>query len=221
VTSLALSSTSSYERSLLIRVVAWLLARLVRWWIRTLRVSFIGPMPPSGPVVFAFHHGRQFGLLRYPHEGEVTVLSSLSRDGTLQARVLRALGYAVVRGSSSRGGAAGLLALVRCLRRGSAAALAVDGPRGPLGKVKPGVVGLAASTGATIVPVAASASRGWRLHRSWDRFFIPAPWSRVVLVSGPSCRVARRAGAAVLERHRTELQQTLTALNAEADRQWG
>ena len=59
----------------------------------------------------------------------------------MQARALALQGLRVVRGSSSRGGARGLAALGRRMKRDRAdAAFAVDGPRGPYGVVKPGAM---------------------------------------------------------------------------------
>ncbi len=89
------------------------------------------------------------------------VLVSLSRDGAMQARALALQGLRVVRGSSSRGGARGLAALVRAMRRdGADAAFAVDGPRGPRGVVKGGVVVAARAAGAVLVPMAGVVHRG-------------------------------------------------------------
>lgn len=211
--------------SLLRRLLAALLALAVRCLAATLRVVLVGPEPPVGgrPVVFAFLHGSQLGLLRYPRPARTVVLASLSRDGALQARVLASLGFDVVRGSSSRGGDAGLVALVRAVRRGAAAAVAVDGPRGPRGVVKPGALFVARATAGVVVPVACAASRCLRLRRSWDHFAIPAPWSRVVIVCGEPVEVAAARGPAGegregLEPTRLCLERALAGLTAQAER---
>ncbi len=97
----------------------------------------------GGRAVLAFFHGRQFLLAGYLLGRKLTVLSSLSRDGEMQARVMSGLGYAVVRGSASKGGARGLIGLKRKMDEGYHATFAVDGPRGPLHEVKPGAFYLA------------------------------------------------------------------------------
>jgi hypothetical protein len=199
-------------------VLSRLLPFLVRWLARTLRVRVAGPLPdPSRPHVYAFLHGRQLGLLRYPRPGSVVVLSSLSRDGSLQARVLGSLGFDVARGSTTRGGDAGLLSVVRAVRRGASAALAVDGPRGPSGEVKPGALFVAQAAGALVVPVTTSAASSLRLSGTWDGFTVPLPWSRVLITRGEAFAVPTGAGRGAVEEGRARLEQTLRELTATAD----
>ena len=185
-----------------------LLAVLATWILRLLRstwrIRLAGPEPryDSGPLVFCFWHGRQSGLLAHPRPRPVAVLASGSADGALQARILGRLGFLVRRGSSSRGGAAGLKALVDAVRGGADAALAVDGPRGPLGLVKPGAVALARRTGARLVPITFRAARAWVFPRAWDRYLLPKPFAEVEIVRGPPLPVGQlddTALAAALE----------------------
>ncbi len=114
------------------------------------------------------------------------VLVSHSRDGDMQAAALSSLGFEVVRGSSSRGGARALASLVRKLRQPRTdAVFAVDGPRGPYGVVKPGALLAAKRAGACVVPAGAAARRSVVLDRAWDRFVLPWPFTRVDIVLGP------------------------------------
>lgn len=171
-------------------VVSLLASWLLRVLGATLRVRFEGPLPADArPRIFAFHHGRQLALFRHARPRPVAVLSSLSRDGTLQAGILRRLGFVVLRGSSSRGGARALAALVRSVRRGLDAAFAVDGPKGPAGVVKPGVILAARRTGGVVVPIATSARWAIRVRRAWDRYLVPLPFSRVVVLRGEPIEV--------------------------------
>lgn len=143
---------------------------------------------PPGPLIFAFKHGQQLALLNYPRPRPTAALVSHSTDGALQTRVLTNLGLHVIRGSSSRGGAAALRASSDWLASGRDLAMAVDGPRGPEGRTKPGVIWLAQKLKAPIVPVACAARPSRRLARAWDRFLIPAPFARVPIVSGEPYR---------------------------------
>ena len=158
----------------------------IRLLCATWRVRLSGPTPPyhAGPVVFCFWHGRQAGLFAHPRPRPVAVLASLSRDGALQARILARLGFEVHRGSSSRGGASGLMSLVRAVRGGADAAFAVDGPRGPLRRAKPGAVLAARAAGAAIVPVTVRASRQWVFAEAWDEYALPKPFAEVEIVRG-------------------------------------
>lgn len=198
------------------RFLAWLGALVVRALGWTLRLRVLGPAEPDGPVLYAFHHGRQFGLLHYPPARGAAVLSSLSADGRLQAGLLGRLGFAVVRGSSSRGGATGLRGLARHVAAGRRAGFAVDGPRGPLGIVKPGVLALARLTGAPIVPLSFAAP-GHVFSRAWDRYLLPRPFARGVITRGEPLSVPRHADERELERGRRALEEALVRLGREAE----
>ena len=114
----------------------------------------------------------------------IRILISPSFDGELIARVVGRLGFVPVRGSSSRGGAAGLLGMERAVRDRHKVALTADGPKGPLYLAKPGVTALAQRAAAreggeySVSTFHIHAEQAWQL-RSWDRFMIPKPFSRV------------------------------------------
>ena len=187
---------------------------LVWLWVATLRVRVVAhPALESvrdRPWVFAFWHGTQWPLLAWRRRRPTVVLVSWSRDGRMQARALRVHGFEVVRGSSSRGGARGLAALVRTMRkRGADAAFAVDGPRGPHGVVKGGVVLAARAAGAVLVPAAGAVRRGVVLRRAWDRFAIAWPFTRVDVTLGDPVDPATAADP------RGEIERALAAMNAE------
>lgn len=172
---------------------------LARLWLATLRVS-VREHPALQkvrlrPWVLTFWHGTQWPLLAWRRRKGTVVLVSLSADGAVQARALATLGLRVVRGSSSRGGASGLVAVVRSMRReGVDAAFAVDGPRGPRGVVKPGAIAAARAAGAVLVPMAGLIRRGVVLKRTWDRFAVAWPFTRVDVVLGAPIEPAIDAG---------------------------
>ncbi len=174
-------------------LLGFLLACLVKGWVWTWRVRLVGVEHLVGarPRVFAFWHGQQMVLIAAPRRAPLTTLVSWSRDGALQACVMRTLGLRVVRGSSSRGAAAGLLAMTRAVRSGSNAAFAVDGPRGPARLVKPGALAVARQAEALLLPVGAAAAHSIVLGSAWDAFQVPLPFTRVVIVVGrPFCSTA-------------------------------
>ncbi len=167
----------------------------------------------SKAVIYAFWHGRFWLLpLHLGHSG-ITVLVSRSRDGEVITRILGKLGHHAVRGSSSRGGREALTALESVLAGGDSVALTPDGPRGPRHRAQVGTVALAARTGCPVVPVGVAASPAWTLS-SWDRFQIPKPRARGVVVFGEPLRVP--AGEE-LEPWRLRLETTLVELESRAD----
>jgi hypothetical protein len=122
----------------------------------------------------AIRHFRQYRRYR-PH-----IMISRSKDGELIAGVARRTGWYPVRGSSSRGGREAMREVIRELKGSRLAGHIVDGPRGPAGEVKPGIIRMAHATGAVVVPFYVSADKAW-YFKSWDRFMLPKPFSRVRL----------------------------------------
>lgn len=177
------------------RVVAGTLVGLfARLWLSTLRFTLIVDPALAAtegrPWSLAFWHGQQFALLRWRRRRLTCALVSLSHDGELQAAALARVGMAIVRGSSSRGGASGLKAIVRRMRAGLDSAFAVDGPRGPWRVVRSdaGNVGAALSArlaAGVVVPMASASARCFVFARAWDRFELPVPFSHVAVVLGP------------------------------------
>jgi lysophospholipid acyltransferase (LPLAT)-like uncharacterized protein len=171
-----------------------LLGLLARAWLLTLRLTLVidpalAALRPR-PFALAFWHGQQFALLRWAQHEHIVALVSRSRDGELVAAALGRLGIGSARGSSSRGGAGALKAIVRRLRDGFDAAFAVDGPRGPARVVRSeagqvGVLSAARLGGGVVVPMAAACTRCHVFARAWDRFELPLPFSRVAVVLGP------------------------------------
>lgn len=152
----------------------------------------------GGPVIFACLHQDLIAtcnaLPRLFPRRRIAAITSLSRDGDLAATGLRALGYHVVRGSSTRGGNEALLALYACVRDGSSLFFVCDGPKAPLGDVKPGVVRLAALTGAPIVPVRSWAHAQLVSRRSWAKSALPVPGQTVGVFLGDPVEVPKDSG---------------------------
>ncbi len=179
-------------------LLGFVLGLLIRLWVWTLRVE-VETLPgldlsDESPLVLAFWHGEQMLLLGWQRRRRTLVMVSWSRDGALQAGVMRAQGLGVVRGSSSRGGAGALRSLARALSGPRDAAFAVDGPRGPLRRAKPGAALCARLGHGRLVPMGAAASASRVLARSWDRFRIPMPFSRVQVVLGAPVEAALATG---------------------------
>ena len=135
------------------------------------------------PVLFAVWHGQLLAPLWHRRREDITLLVSAHRDGARLAHAARRWGYRTVFGSTTRQGADGLRRLVRTLKAGHDGAITPDGPRGPARIAKDGIIAAARHAGAVMVPVAASASKGWRAS-SWDGFLIPQPFARVRVVYG-------------------------------------
>ena len=192
-------------------------ALLARAMCGTLRVRVLRPELEEAfrgrgrNVIYAFWHGHLLYLMyRYRGSG-VHILVSQSRDGEFLSRILGRFGLPAIRGSSTRGGRRSFLTLVRHMRGGGSAGIAPDGPRGPRHRAQPGIIGLARLSGVPILPVAVGAR--WKVEfRSWDRFLLPLPFSRVVVAYDDPVVVPSNADAELLEQKRQELEGKLLKL---------
>jgi lysophospholipid acyltransferase (LPLAT)-like uncharacterized protein len=165
------------------------------------------------PVVFVFWHGQLLPLVHYHRDEDVVVLVSEHGDGEYITRVIERHGFRTVRGSSTRGGIRGLKALIRAANAGHDLALTPDGPKGPMGEFKPGALMAAQVTGAPVIPVAVGASSAWYV-KSWDRFMVPRPLSRVVIEYGEPVHVPRGAAPTDREAIARTLATTLDRMTA-------
>lgn len=138
----------------------------------------------AAPFVYVLWHSRILPLLYHHRDQGIVLLISRHRDGGYLADLATRWGYRAVRGSSKRGGAAGLLGIVRELQGGARVAVTPDGPQGPPERVKPGAIAAAQHAGAPLLPLTARASAAWWVQ-SWDRFCVPKPFARVEIVYGP------------------------------------
>ena len=164
----------------------------------------------------AFWHGRLLMTpLVYGGRG-LKILISRHRDGELITRTVRHFGLETVRGSSTRGGIAGIKGLVRALQKGYDVAVAPDGPRGPRYKVQPGIIQLAKLSGRPIFPFTFSATPRKVLH-TWDRFIIPFPFSRGVFVWGEPIWVDRAEGEEEMKQKALLLERRLQEITERAD----
>jgi lysophospholipid acyltransferase (LPLAT)-like uncharacterized protein len=157
------------------------------------------------------------GLLELRTAGlKLGFLISPSVDGTAPAMLVQRLGAHVIRGSSSHTGARALRDYYETIvKQQISPAIAPDGPRGPVHECKPGAVLLSQLTGKPILPVSVAASRTWRL-KTWDRFEIPLPFSRVAIAFGEPLRVPRGTDAEGVLRLQAELAMRLHALKETA-----
>lgn len=191
-------------------------------WSRTVRIQFVNKAVPDRlasegkNVIYAFWHGRQFLLFHSHRNTGIVIPASESRDGEIQARILKWFGFEVVRGSSKRKGDRALLGLVDRLRKGKNLALAVDGPRGPIYEAKQGVTYLAGKLNKPIVPVITSAERFWLLNKIWDKYLLPKPFTRGVIMYGEAI-IVNGIIEEELEGKRKELEAVLNRLMAQAD----
>ena len=172
----------------------------------------------EGPIIAGLFHGQHFVPGYVGRWFHLCVLTSESRDGEILSRILERAGLKTVRGSSSRGGARGIVRLMQAMEEGWNPVLAVDGPRGPRHVVKSGIVLLAQKTGRPIIPVTADAERRFVIRKSWDRYMIPKPFSRALIICGEAFYVAPEDD---IESKRAELERVMGEQSRETQAVFG
>ncbi len=165
--------------------IVWMLFSLVglTWRFELIAEEGAEPIPGGigvGPDIFCFWHQCVLPCTVYFRRSHATILISQSFDGELITRTLQLFGYRAVRGSSSRGSREGLLGLKGVIESGGTAIFTADGPRGPIYRTKMGPVKLAQLTGARIGAFHLEPEHTWVMN-SWDRFFVPRPFTRIVV----------------------------------------
>ena len=194
---------------LVLRVLA------LTWRVRVLHPEHFRDLRARGaPLIFSLWHGQMLPLL-WQHRNEgVAILISEHRDGEIIARVAESLGFRTIRGSTSRGASRALLGLIRELEAGAEVAITPDGPRGPAGSYAPGALVAAHRAGAAIVTVGVAVDRAWYL-KSWDRFLIPKPFSRLTVAYGAPAFVAASTPREAVEES-SRFQRLMEATVADA-----
>jgi lysophospholipid acyltransferase (LPLAT)-like uncharacterized protein len=191
------------------------------WRVRVLGQEHEEACRRAGGFIYTFWHGRLLPLTYLRRQRGITVLVSLGRDGESITQVLDRLGYATVRGSSSRGGLRALLQMARLGREGHVLGFTPDGPRGPRGEVQSGVLITAQRAGIPILPMSVSVRPG-RFLSSWDRMLVPGPLARLALVFGPPIRIpAGIAPEAAVREWGPQVKAALDAVSVRADREVG
>ena len=163
-------------------------------------------------LVFSSWHGKSWVPSYFLRDLEIYALSSLSRDGSYMAQVLKKMGWRTVRGSSSRGASRSLLELYRKLKKGESTAITPDGPTGPLHQVKPGIIFLQEKAGSYLVPIGVDAR--WKKNfNSWDQYLLPLPFSKTALVFAEPFKF--KAGLEMEEKQKI-LKEKMTEVNKRA-----
>lgn len=163
--------------------------------------------------IVAHFHQDEISLIQRRMNSNFCVMTSTSTDGEMMGRFLNKLGYNCVKGSTTRGGSRALLELIKIMKaERENAAIAVDGPRGPIYEVKSGVVILSKESGAPILPVVVRTSNALCFYKSWNKALLPKPFSTVDIKFGHVIEISKDAGKEDITAYAQLLEQELIAL---------
>ena len=182
-------------RKYVLAFIVWLVYRTLSltWRVRLFEPEEMKKeLREQRPFLLAHWHGDELVLLHLAPRYRIATITSTSKDGELMNSVFHLMGGLTSRGSSTRGGVTALKGLLRLAKAGRNCSFAVDGPKGPLHKAKPGIFEVSKVLGAKIYVGGVSCDRAWHFPRSWNKAYVPKPFARVnIHWSGPHGPVSR------------------------------
>ncbi len=209
------------------KILCWIGAQYIRLVYATGRWQVVngevahGYWDANKPFILAFWHGR---ILLMPYcwnrKKAINMLISQHRDGQLIARTVGHFGIQTIEGSTSKGGATALRAMLKSLKNGDCIGITPDGPRGPRMRASNGVVNVAKMAQVPVIPCAFGSVSRKHVH-SWDRFCVAFPFSKGVFVWGNPIHVPKEAKGEDLEAYRLKVEEELTRVTNESDRLTG
>jgi lysophospholipid acyltransferase (LPLAT)-like uncharacterized protein len=179
------------------QVLPMLVYWLYRLWTRSWRIRYYesdslkSNLREKNTIIFAHWHGDELAITHLVPRYNIATMTSTSADGSLIDQVILRLGGATARGSSTRGAVSALRGLIRLLKNGHNASMAVDGPKGPYHQVKPGVFELARLANAIIIPVGVYAPKTLVFKKSWNKAHLPYPFSQFIVFFGEPLPLAK------------------------------
>jgi lysophospholipid acyltransferase (LPLAT)-like uncharacterized protein len=204
------------------KAVGFLGRFVLRAWAKTSRIKVLGEdeyrkaKQAKKPIIFLIWHGRLMLVPYFFRNRRITALVSPSRDGEIITQIGLGWRFRVIRGSASHSIVRAWVEMRQELRKGGELIIVPDGPRGPARLLKQGGLKLAQDTGALLIPWSFSA-KCKRFLRSWDRFLLFYPFSRIVAIYGKPMTVSPVLDESEFETERKRIEQALSALDAEAD----
>ncbi len=183
------------------------------WFYNCKNINF----PKEKPVIFALWHAHQCALYANEDRGNLNVMISKSNDGEIIAAATEQVGIKVIRGSHKRAGASASLAMIEKLEQGECAAITIDGPRGPKGIVKDGIINIAKLSQVPIVPMTWYSPSKWLLKfNTWDEFRFPILGVKTIALYGEPIYVPSDCSKEETEIYRQKLETALNDLYKQA-----
>ena len=182
--------SSPFSLGLISRILLFPLGLLYRFWLFSIRFSFVCKSSKNEilaleePVIITLWHNRLFlageWQRRFRENRKCFGLISGSKDGAWLEAFYSWSGIHAVRGSSNRGGSKAIRGLVRKLKDGHDIGITPDGSQGPQYTAKPGGLLVAKVARSPMLLLSFEYGKHFKL-KSWDRFVIPLPFSRVLV----------------------------------------
>jgi len=162
------------------RLLGGILLLIYYFWVNTLRI-FVDEEQGKENRVYLFWHRKMFPLFYTHRKRKISVLVSSHQDTLLVRKILKKMGFKIITGSSSKGGAKAAFEILKSFRKGWSIALTPDGPKGPRDRVKKSTLELLRVLDCSICLVGVGYRRKVIIP-SWDRFEIPLPFTECYII---------------------------------------
>jgi lysophospholipid acyltransferase (LPLAT)-like uncharacterized protein len=203
-------------KKLFIRILSYVGVLFFIAYTLTLRLKKMNIKGVKNTALYAYWHQDIIPVVRAFWFQGFSTMASHNKDGEIIAQIAGKLGYRVVRGSRGKGGRSALEEMRALALKGVSGGLAVDGSTGPVFKVKKGIVHLAAQTGLAIIPIAFDFEKKYSLN-TWDKMYLPYPFSKGALVCGEPIYVQKDASEDLLEEKRKEVEKSQMSCKKQAE----
>lgn len=172
-------------KNVIVSVLVFSLYKLLQW---TWRVKIIEPpemiaaLKNKKPFILAHWHGDEVAMLQLFSIYPVATIVSTSKDGNMMDNLIRWMGGTTSRGSSTRGGVGALVGLFKLIKQGWNCSFAVDGPKGPIYKVKPGIFEVSKRLELPVYAAGIYCDRAFHFPKSWNKTYLPKPFAKITVV---------------------------------------
>lgn len=169
--------------------------------------------PKTKPCIFALWHAHQCVLYGNTDRDHLYALISPSNDGEIITAATECVGIKTIRGSKGRKGVSSTIKLLEKLEQGDSIGITVDGPKGPLRKVKDGVINIAKLSQVPIVPVLwHSEDSTFLKFNTWDKFRFPFLLCHTVALYGDPIYIPADIDKEETEKYRLQLEEKMKEL---------
>lgn len=174
-------------RGYILGFIVWVIYKIL---YSTWRITYIeseemlSRLKNKEPFVIAHWHGDELALIHVVKKYRLSAIASQSDDGQIVNTVLKLLGTKTSRGSSTRGGVGALKGLLALTKEGYNCSVAIDGPKGPIYKAKPGVFEMSRLLKAPIFYSGVYCSDKIVFEKSWNKAYLPKPFAKIIIYWG-------------------------------------
>lgn len=207
----------NFEETLKINLATGFFASYILPLDASLRWESIHQSDYKGAAIFAIWHGNQYVSLSVPKKERYkhNLLISPSNDGDMIANVSKMLGFSLIRGSVKRRGAEAAREIINALEKGQNVSYTIDGPKGPIYKVKPGIIKLAQLSGFPIIPLMGGITAKFQLP-SWDKYHLPYHFSKGVAIYGEPIYIPKELTEEQIKEYQIQIEEKLLDLRDSA-----